>query len=99
MKQPVYHTLDNGPHVGFISFVPFNMDLSALPSDLTGKVAIVTGGSRGIGRGVSFKLASLNALVVINYVNNEDAAKATVNKILHAGGKAVAVQADISNPT
>lgn len=64
---------------------------------LDGKVAIVTGGSRGIGRGIATKLGSLGATVVVNYRGGEDAAGQTVAEIETAGGKAVAVQADVAS--
>ncbi len=65
--------------------------------DLTGKVAIVTGGSRGIGRAVAESLAGQGALVVINYVANADAAQQVVAGILAKGGKAEAVQFDVAD--
>lgn len=66
--------------------------------DLTGKVAIVTGGSRGIGRAISETLARSGAHVVVNYAGNEAAARETVEKIHAAGGKADAKQFDVSDP-
>lgn len=63
--------------------------------DLTGKIALVTGGSRGIGRASAEALASRGAHVVINYVSNESAARETVDAIVKAGGKAEAVQFDV----
>ncbi len=63
--------------------------------DLTGKVALVTGGSRGIGRAIAEKLASLGARVVVNYHQNEAAAQEVVERIRAAGGEAVAVQGDV----
>lgn len=65
-------------------------------SKLTGKVAIVTGGSRDIGRAISIKLAEEGARVVVNYHNSESGAKETVDQIKAAGGVAIAVKADIS---
>lgn len=58
--------------------------------------AIVTGGSRGIGRAVAMKLASLGAKVVVNYRADEVAAKEVVAAIKAIGGEAMAVQADVS---
>jgi 3-oxoacyl-[acyl-carrier protein] reductase len=55
---------------------------------LEGKNALVTGGSRGIGRAVSIRLAAMGAHVIINYVSNPDAAKATEKIITDAGGTA-----------
>ena len=65
-------------------------------SKLKGKVAVVTGGSRDIGRAIAIKLASLGAKVVVNYFNTESGANATVNEIVEAGGEAVAIKADVS---
>jgi 3-oxoacyl-[acyl-carrier protein] reductase len=65
--------------------------------DLTGKVALVTGGSRGIGRAAAEALAKQGAHVVINYVSNEAAARAAADAISTAGGKAELVQFDVAN--
>ena len=65
--------------------------------DLTGKVAIVTGGSRGIGRAVSEMLARSGAHVVVNYAGNDAAARETVESIVAAGGNADAKQFDVSD--
>ncbi|MBI5476177.1 MAG: glucose 1-dehydrogenase [Ignavibacteriales bacterium] len=67
--------------------------------NLKNKVAIVTGGARDIGRAVSIKLASLGASVALNYYDNPDDAKETVQTIQSAGGKAVAVQGDMTKPS
>ena len=64
--------------------------------DLNGKVAIVTGGARDIGRAVSVKLASEGAKVVVNYFNNREAADETLEIIKTAGGEAIAVQGDMT---
>ncbi|MEO9461110.1 MAG: glucose 1-dehydrogenase [Marinomonas sp.] len=61
-----------------------------------GKVAIVTGGSRDIGRAVCVKLGSEGASVVVNYNNNQADADATVAAVEAAGGKAIAVKADVT---
>ncbi|MEP2234360.1 MAG: glucose 1-dehydrogenase [Alteripontixanthobacter sp.] len=62
-----------------------------------GKTAIVTGGSRDIGRAISVKLASEGANVVVNYFSNEDDADATLAAIEKAGGgKAIKVKADVT---
>jgi 3-oxoacyl-[acyl-carrier protein] reductase len=64
--------------------------------DLTGKAALVTGGSRGIGRAISLALAGQGAAVAVNYASNAEAAQQVVGEIASKGGKAVAVQGDIA---
>jgi 3-oxoacyl-[acyl-carrier protein] reductase len=65
---------------------------------LEGRVALVTGGGRGIGRAISLLLARVGAKVAVNYRNHEEAANATVDSIRTAGGTAVALAADVSRP-
>ncbi len=62
-----------------------------------GKVAVVTGGARGIGRAIALRLAQEGASVVVNYLSNQAAADETVSQVEAAGGKAIAVQCDVSN--
>ena len=64
--------------------------------DLTGKVALVTGGSRGIGRACAERLAEAGADVVINYVSSVDNAQQTVAAVQRFGRRAIAVKADVS---
>lgn len=64
---------------------------------LHGKVAIVTGSSRGIGAEIALTLANAGVKVVINYLQNESAADEVCAAITSAGGECVAVQADVSN--
>jgi len=64
---------------------------------LAGKVAIVTGSSRGIGLAIARRFAAEGAAVIINYVGRAAAAAAAVKAIEAAGGRAFAVQADVSN--
>ena len=65
-------------------------------SKLKGKVAIVTGGSRDIGRAISIKLAREGAKVIVNFLSSETGANETVAEIKSFGGTAVAVKADVS---
>ena len=66
-------------------------------ADLMGKVAIVTGGSRGIGRGIAERLGRDGAYVVVNYSGSEQAANEVVDAISDAGGKSISIQGDLSN--
>ena len=66
--------------------------------DLTGKTALVTGGSRGIGRAIALRLARQGADIAFSYRGNTDAANATVAEIEALGRKALAVQADAKEP-
>ena len=65
-------------------------------SDLQGKTAIVTGGSRDIGRSCSVKLGEQGCNVVVNYNSNKAAAEETVAAVEAAGGKAIAVKGDMT---
>lgn len=65
--------------------------------DLSGKVALVTGASRGIGRAIAIKLAKSGAAVAVNYSSSAEAANEVVKTIEESGGKAIAVVGDVSN--
>ena len=64
--------------------------------NLNGKVALVTGASRGIGRACAESLAASGAAVVVNFLNSQNAAKELLNLIHSRGGRAIAVRADVS---
>src|SRR5580698_250689 len=66
-------------------------------SNLTNKIALVTGGSRGIGAGIAKRLAADGASVAITYSKGADAAAGVVKAIEGAGGKAIAIQADATD--
>jgi 3-oxoacyl-[acyl-carrier protein] reductase len=65
-------------------------------SELTGKVAIVTGASKGIGAAIAKGLAGVGASVVVNYASSSEGADRVVAEIVGKGGKAIAVEADVS---
>ena len=62
----------------------------------TGRIALVTGASRGIGRAIALRLAREGVSVVVNYAGNAEAAHRVVADVERSGGKAIAVQADVS---
>lgn len=64
---------------------------------LTGKVALVTGGSKGIGASIAKHLAAEGAAVVVNYALSKEGADQVVAEIAGKGGKAIAVQANVAN--
>lgn len=64
---------------------------------LEGKVALVTGASRGIGRAVALELARRGAVLVVNYLKSAEAAEDVVNAIQEGGGRGVAFQGDVSD--
>jgi 3-oxoacyl-[acyl-carrier protein] reductase len=65
--------------------------------ELHDRVAVVTGSSRGLGRAIAVKLASLGAKVVVNYRSNEAAAEETLHLIQQVGGEGIIIQADVSS--
>jgi 3-oxoacyl-[acyl-carrier protein] reductase len=81
----------------FLNQKPSNNTGKNTMSKLTSKVALVTGGSRGIGAGIAKRLAADGASVAITYTKGADAAAAVVKEIEAAGGKAIAIQADATD--
>src|SRR5215510_3997757 len=75
-----------------------NVKRSKTMSRLKGKVAVVTGASKGIGASIAEHFGAEGASVVVNYASSKAGADAVVKKIEGKGGKAVAVQADLSKP-
>jgi 3-oxoacyl-[acyl-carrier protein] reductase len=70
-----------------------------MQGQLQGKTAIVTGGSRGIGRAIALGLAAQGASVVVGYLRNAARAREVVERIADSGVKAIAIAADLSRPT
>ena len=71
--------------------------MTASAGELHGKAALVTGGSRGIGRAIALGLAAKGASVVVGYRERSQAADETVTSIVGGGGRAAAIQADLSS--
>jgi 3-oxoacyl-[acyl-carrier protein] reductase len=65
-------------------------------SKLNGKVAVVTGASKGIGAAIAIELGATGTSVVVNYASNRDAAERAVKQIVDGGGEAIALQGDVS---
>ncbi|MFC6017489.1 SDR family oxidoreductase [Plantactinospora solaniradicis] len=73
------------------------MSIDATPTTPTPRTAVVTGGSRGIGRRVATRLAADGYAVVVNYASNSTEAEAAVREVEAAGGQAIAVRADVAD--
>lgn len=73
------------------------MELPAPCQEFEGRVALVTGGSRGIGRACAERLAAGGAAVAINYRENSKAAAETIDSITESGGRCVAIAADVTD--
>jgi len=71
--------------------------MAIIDKALAGRVALVTGGSRGIGRGIAVALGRRGAKVIINYASREEAARTAVTEVLEAGGQAEISQFDVAN--
>ncbi len=70
---------------------------NTMSKKLEGKVAVVTGASKGIGASIALHLAAKGAAVAVNYSSSKEGADRVVKEIQHNGGKAVAIQANMSN--
>jgi 3-oxoacyl-[acyl-carrier protein] reductase len=68
-----------------------------MKTDLSGKVALVTGASRGLGRAIALQMASCGAKVAINYVSNDAEAAKVVAQIKQSGGEAIAIKANVAD--
>jgi len=66
--------------------------------EFTGKIALVTGASQGLGRGIALQLDKRNATLVINYIGENEAAENTLNEVRNLGAEAIKIKADVSNP-
>lgn len=73
--------------------------MAIIDKSLSGKVALVTGGSRGIGRAIAVALGRRGAKVIINYAAREDAARQTASEVEAAGGSSAIAQFDVANST
>jgi 3-oxoacyl-[acyl-carrier protein] reductase len=73
-----------------------NTSSTAVAGPLTGKVAVVTGASKGIGAAIATQLAAAGAAVVVNYASSKEGAERIVTAITSHGGKAIAVKADVA---
>src|SRR5712671_5840856 len=71
---------------------------TAMQGTLEGKNALVTGGSRGIGRAIAIGLAAQGVNIAIGYLNNDARAQEVVKTIVDEGGNAIAIKADLSRP-
>src|SRR5215203_5290990 len=88
-----------GSEAGWLGFLEINAEREGTnmsAKKLTGKVAVVTGASKGIGASIAKHFAAEGAAVVVNYASSRSGADAVVNEITKNGGRAVAVQADVS---
>ena len=75
------------------------MELPDLCQEFQGRVALVTGGSRGIGRACVERLTAGGAMVAVDYRENDNAAEDTVPRVQESGGRAIAVKADVTDET
>jgi len=94
-------TLCKEPSRGLFSPAVFDLvfeQLKEVHMSLDGKYALITGSSRGIGRGIALKLAANHVKVAVHYYQNEAAAKSTLDEIRKLGSDGFVVQGDVSRP-
>jgi 3-oxoacyl-[acyl-carrier protein] reductase len=96
METPQFQS--DGPIVQETTTIPSYDSFSNGTKPLAGKVALITGSGKGIGRGIAIELAARGASIIINYSKSATAATNVVNEILKLGSKAIAIQADVSKP-
>src|SRR5690349_24948515 len=77
--------------------LPHSWRKRVMAKKLSGKVAVVTGASKGIGAAIAKHLAAEGAAVVVNYASSKEGADRVVEVITRNGGKAIAVKADVAN--
>jgi 3-oxoacyl-[acyl-carrier protein] reductase len=98
MPPSATETLSNAPVQAEELSVQYDATPSTHPGSLTGKVALITGSGRGIGRGIALELGARGASVVINYAKSATKAEEVVAEIIKGGSKAIAIKADVSKP-
>jgi len=98
MAPSAVETLDGSLESSNTTSLSETISHSTVFPTLAGKVALITGSGRGIGKGMALELATRGASVVINYAKSADKAQEVVKEILKLGSKAIALQADVSKP-
>jgi enoyl-[acyl-carrier protein] reductase III len=95
---PRYPSKSFAKEAGFVIFFSLNCTLKEVDMSLNGKHALITGSSRGIGRGIALKLAASGAKVAIHYYQNEAAANDTLGQVRKRGSDGLVIQADVRRP-